>query len=125
MTRVRILHVGGIGEHKQGDVVEDAHDGLVEIATRGIRNVADGELVAELVDAPDDELVALREKAKELGVKGNVGGMKRETLEAKIAEAEAEAEAARLAEEEAAKKAAEEEAARIAAEEAAKNAGNQ
>jgi len=114
MTKVRILHAGGVGEHKQGDVVEDAHDGLVEIATKGIRNVADGELVAELVEAPDDELVALREKAKELGVKGNVGGMKRETLEAKIAEAEAEA--TRLAEEE---------AARIAAEEAAKNAANQ
>jgi hypothetical protein len=124
MTKVRILHAGGIGGHKQGDVVEDAHVGLVEIATRGIRNVADGELVAELVDAPDDELVALREKAKELGIKGNVGGMKRETLEAKIAEAEAEA--IRLAEEEAAKKAAEEEAARIAAEEEAKkNAGGE
>lgn len=90
MTKVRILHAGGIGEHKQGDVVEDAHDGLVEIATRGIRNVADGELVAELVDAvvADEELDALRQRASELGVKGNIGAMKKATLETKVAEAE-------------------------------------
>ncbi|WAH35043.1 hypothetical protein [Alicyclobacillus dauci] len=46
---VRILHPGGVGEYKQGDEVKNAPDGLVEIAKQGIRNAADGELVAEIV----------------------------------------------------------------------------
>lgn len=64
-------------------------------------------------EAGDQELAALRATAKELGIKG-FASMKRDTLEAKITDAQAVADAA---------KAAEEEAARIAAEEAAKNGG--
>lgn len=62
--------------------------------------------------ASDPELDALRAQAKELGVKG-FANMKRDTLEAKISEAQASAEAARVAQEE---------ADRLAAEEAAKKA---
>lgn len=49
MTTVRILHAGGVGEYKQGDVVKDAPEGLVEIATKGVVNAADGEPLAEVV----------------------------------------------------------------------------
>ncbi len=116
MTTVRILHAGGVGVHKQGDEVKNASVGLVDIAEKGIRNAADGELIAEIVDGSDnakDELKVLKAQAKELKIEG-YGKMDAEQLKTSIAEAEAEA--ARLAEEE---------AARIAAEEADKNAANQ
>lgn len=129
MANVKVLHAGGVGAHKQDEIVYDAHPGLVHIARHGVLNAADGELIAILCDDEgnpiDDiekaELDALRAAAKELGIAGNIGAMKAETLQRKIDEAKS----AKLAEEEAARKAAEEEDARKAAEEAAKNAANQ
>lgn len=97
MTTVKVLHAGGIGEYKQGDVVKDAPAGLVHIATNEVRNAADGELLAEFVEATnDDEVTVLRARAKELGIKG-YHNMKPENLAAAVEEAE------RIAEEEAKK----------------------
>jgi len=116
MTTVKVLHAGGIGDYKQGDVVKDAPAGLVHIATKEVRNAADGELLAEIVEVTnDDDVIALRARAKELGIKGH-HNMKSENLVAAVEEAE------RVAEEEAAKKAADEEAVRLAEEEAKKAA---
>jgi hypothetical protein len=49
MADVKILHAGGVGGYAQGEVVKDAHAGLVEIATKGVVNAADGQPLAELV----------------------------------------------------------------------------
>jgi hypothetical protein len=50
LATVRILHPGGVGEYKQGDIGKKPSSGLLEIAEKGIRNAADGELLAEIVD---------------------------------------------------------------------------
>jgi hypothetical protein len=79
MATVKILHPGGVGEWKQGSIVEDAPVGLVEIAKKGTRNAADGELLAEIVEEGGLDLEALRVKAKQIGIKG-YQNMKVETL---------------------------------------------
>lgn len=48
MTTIRVL-VDSVGEYNAGDIVKDAPEGLVEIARKGIRNAASGQLLAELI----------------------------------------------------------------------------
>jgi hypothetical protein len=78
MTTVRVL-VDYVGDHMAGDIVKDAPEGLVHMATVGTRNAGTGELVAEIVNDEaaavggsneSEELKALRVKAKELKIKG-------------------------------------------------------
>lgn len=90
MTAVRILHDGGVGEYKAGEVVEKPSAGLLFIAQQGVRNAADGQLVAEVIeDGHTDSLDALRAEAKTLGVTG-YARMKEETLVDAIAKAKGE-----------------------------------
>lgn len=49
MTTVKVL-VDGVGDYNAGDVVRNAPDGLVEIATSKTRNAASGELLAEIIE---------------------------------------------------------------------------
>ncbi|MDH2330479.1 hypothetical protein [Paenibacillus polymyxa] len=49
MTTVRVL-VDAVGQYNSGDIVTDAPDGLVDIAKKEIRNAANGQLLAEIVD---------------------------------------------------------------------------
>lgn len=53
MKTVRILH-GEVGQYKEGDIVQDAPPGLVNIALNETRNAATGELIAVIVDVPFD-----------------------------------------------------------------------
>ena len=101
MSKIRILHEGGVGAHKAGDVVEKPHAGLVYMAENAVKNAADGKLLCEFVDkvkgVVEDavaDLEALRAEAKELGVKGNIAAMKPETLQAKVSEAKQSAQQA-------------------------------
>jgi hypothetical protein len=48
MTTVRVL-VDHVGEYMAGDIVTDAPEGLIHMATVGSRNAATGELIAEFV----------------------------------------------------------------------------
>ncbi|MCL6605644.1 MAG: hypothetical protein K6T94_22500 [Paenibacillus sp.] len=52
MVIVKVL-VDAVGVYNAGDIVTDAHDGLVEIAKKQVRNAATGELLAEIVDSND------------------------------------------------------------------------
>lgn len=64
--------------------VEELAKGSEEKGIPGIPGVS----LPNPADQKSDERVALEAKASELGVQGNIGRMKDETLEAKIAEAE-------------------------------------
>lgn len=48
MTTVKVL-VDGVGDYNAGDVVCNAPDGLVEIATNKTKNAASGQLLAEII----------------------------------------------------------------------------
>jgi hypothetical protein len=49
MTTVKVL-VDAVGQYNAGDIVNDAPDGLVDIAKKEVRNAATGQLLAEIVD---------------------------------------------------------------------------
>lgn len=53
MSTVKVL-VDAVGEYNAGDIVKDAPEGLVEIARKGIRNAASGQLLAEVVGEDED-----------------------------------------------------------------------
>lgn len=52
MPDIKIL-VDSVGEWNAGDIIKDAPEGLVEIARKGIRNAASGQLLAAIIG--DDE----------------------------------------------------------------------
>jgi hypothetical protein len=49
MTIVKVL-VDAVGEYNAGDIVTDAPQGLIDIAIKGTRNAATGQLLAEIVN---------------------------------------------------------------------------
>lgn len=82
MSTVKVL-VDGVAGYNAGDVIPDASAGLVEIAEKGTTNAATGELIAEVIDDVSDDFHKLKEKARELKVKG-YANMKYETLKAAV-----------------------------------------
>ena len=63
MKTVKVL-VDAVGGYNAGDIVTDAPYGLVDIATKGTRNAATGELLAEIIDI--DEVVSNNPSEREL-----------------------------------------------------------
>jgi hypothetical protein len=49
MTIVKVL-VDAVGEYNAGEIVTDAPQGLIDIAIKGTRNAATGQLLAEIVN---------------------------------------------------------------------------
>lgn len=79
---MRVLH-DYVAGYMAGDIVPDAPAGLVEIAEKGTINAATGQLLAEIVDDVSEEFHQLKQKAKELKIKG-YANMKYETLKAAV-----------------------------------------
>ncbi|OMF30956.1 hypothetical protein [Paenibacillus sp. FSL H8-0259] len=85
MTIVRILN-GYVGGWAPGDIVKDAPEGLIEIARDGVKNLATGELIAEIIEGDSNGSGDTSEREQQLQIELNESKNREAELLAQIAE---------------------------------------